>query len=214
MSQGVPTAQAADLSTESGGETKSERIIRLAGELFLEHGYDSVSINDIIEVAGGSKGTIYFNFGSKEKLFEAVIEKMCSEVTVKIDIRSSGTLEEQLTRIAYSFVNMVLTPEILKFHRLVTSMGRAFPEAGRLFYDTGPRTACGIIATWISLQQEKGLIRNDSDPFRLAILFHDMLIGDSIMRWQTSAVSEGQRLERIDETVALTVRVFLQGVVA
>lgn len=214
MSQGVPTAQAADLPTESDGETKSERIIRLAGDLFLEHGYDSVSINDIIEVAGGSKGTIYFNFGSKEKLFEAVIEKMCSDVTVKIDIRSSGTIEDQLTRIAYSFVNMVLTPEILKFHRLVTSMGRAFPEAGRLFYDTGPRTACGIIATWISLQQEKGLIRNDSDPFRLAILFHDMLIGDSIMRWQTSAVSEGQRLERIDETVALTVRVFLQGVAA
>lgn len=205
-----PRAEAAN-SRSNGDESKRDRIIRLAGELFLEHGYDNVSINDIIEVAGGSKGTIYFNFGSKEKLFEAVIERMCSDVTLKIDIRSTGALEDQLRRLAHSFVDIVLTERILKFHRLITFVGRSFPDAGRLFYDTGPRTACGIIASWISLQQERGLIRRDCDPFRLASLFHDMLIGDAMMRWLTSAGNDDEREKRVDETVELAVRVFLQG---
>jgi TetR/AcrR family transcriptional regulator, mexJK operon transcriptional repressor len=192
-------------------ESKRERIIRLAGALFLDRGYDAVSINDIIEVAGGSKGTIYSNFGSKEKLFEAVVEKMCHDVTIKIDTRSSGTLTEQLTRIGQSFVSMVISEPILQFHRLMTSIGRAFPEAGRLFYETGPRTAQGIIAAWIDHQQTMGNLRGDADPFRLAVLFHDMLIGEQMLIWLTSAVDESERVRRVDDTVALAVRVFLQG---
>ena len=80
--------------------SKRDKIVRSAAKLFLEKGYDNVSINDIIDVVGGSKGTIYSNFGSKEKLFEAVVEQMCSDVTVRIDTRLVGTVDEQLTRIA------------------------------------------------------------------------------------------------------------------
>ena len=129
--------------------SKRDKIVRSATKLFLEQGYDNVSINDIIDVVGGSKGTIYSNFGSKEKLFEAVVEQMCSDVTVRIDTRLVGTLDEQLIRIAQSFVAKVLSPQILTFHRLMTSIGRTFPAAGRLFYNTGPRTAYQIIAGWI-----------------------------------------------------------------
>ncbi len=45
--------------------------------------YDSVSINDIIEAAGGSEETIYSNFGNKKKLFEAVVQHMCAGVTIR-----------------------------------------------------------------------------------------------------------------------------------
>ncbi len=48
----------------------------------------------------------------------------------------------------------VLSTQILRFHRLMTSIGRAFPAAGRLFYDTGPRTAYQIIAEWIASHQK------------------------------------------------------------
>ena len=70
---------------------KREKIVRSAAKLFLEKGYDNVSINDIIDVTGGSKGTIYSNFGSKEKLFEAVVERMCADVTIRVDTRTGGT---------------------------------------------------------------------------------------------------------------------------
>lgn len=190
---------------------KRDRIVRSAAKLFLEKGYDSVSINDIIDVVGGSKGTIYSNFGSKEKLFEAVVEQMCSDVTIHIDTRPVGTIDEQLTRIAHSFVSTVLSPQILYFHRLMTSIGRSFPKVGRLFYDTGPRRVYRIVGDWIELHQKAGNIRDDIDPHRLATLFHDMLIGEHLLSWLTSSSSEKDRAKRIDQTVRLAVTVFLQG---
>jgi TetR/AcrR family transcriptional regulator, mexJK operon transcriptional repressor len=190
---------------------KRDKIVRSASKLFLERGYDSVSMNDIIDLVGGSKGTIYSNFGSKEKLFEAVVEQLCSDVTIHIDARPVGTVEEQLTRMAKSFVARVLSPQIMSFHRLVTSIGRTFPGAGRLFYNTGPRTAYQIITGWIALQQRSGNIRSDLDPHRLAVLFHDMLIGDQQLSWLTSASSDKGRDKRIDQTIRIAVTVFLQG---
>jgi TetR/AcrR family transcriptional regulator, mexJK operon transcriptional repressor len=191
--------------------SKRDKIVRSASKLFLEKGYDSVSMNDIIDLVGGSKGTIYSIFGSKEKLFEAVVEQLCSDVTVHIDARPVGTIEEQLTRIAKSFVARVLTPQIMSFHRLMTSIGRTFPVAGRLFYNTGPRTAYQIIAGWIAFQQRSGNIRGDLDPHRLAVLFHDMLIGDQQLSWLTSASSDKDRDKRINQTIRIAVAVFLQG---
>ncbi|WP_220229070.1 TetR/AcrR family transcriptional regulator [Flavimaribacter sediminis] len=200
-----------ELDRPAARESKRDRIIRIAGDLFLEKGYDNLTINEIIEATGGSKGTIYSKFGNKEKLLEAVVDKMCRDVTIRIEISRTGTLEDQLTRIGHSFLKRVLSPEILRFHRLMTSIGRQFPEAGRLFYDTGPRQACGIIASWIAHCQETGSIRDDEDPFHLAILFHDMLIGDQMLKWLTSAVDEETRVKRIDDTVRLAVKLFLQG---
>jgi AcrR family transcriptional regulator len=211
---------AAQAATDSNGPQaglrkrtakKREKIVRSAAKLFLERGYDSVSINEIIAVVGGSKETIYSNFGNKAKLFEAVVQQLCSDVTIRIDTRPVGTLEEQATRMARSFVSMVLTPQIISFHRLVTSIGREFPEAGRLFYRTGPETVYRIFAEWIALQQKNGNIRADRDPRRLAILLHDMLIGEQILSWLTSAASEKDRAKRIGQTVDLSVSVFLAG---
>ena len=209
-----PAAATSDARSKPGrkrADTKRDKIVRSAAKLFLEKGYDSVSINDIIDVVGGSKGTIYSNFGSKERLFGAVVEQMCADVTIRIDTRPVGTLDDQLTRIANSFVEKVLSQQILYFHRLMTSIGRTFPAAGRLFYDAGPRKAQQIIADWIALHQKAGNIRNDADPHRLAVLFHDMLIGEHQLSWLTSASSDKDRAKRVDQTVRLAVAVFLQG---
>ncbi len=208
-----PAATAAGRSPGVSPRTaiKREKIVRSAAKLFLERGYDSVSINDIIAQVGGSKETIYSNFGNKAKLFEAVVQQLCSDVTINIDTRPIGSLEEQATRIAHSFVAMVLTPQIISFHRLVTSIGRTFPAVGRLFYQTGPETVYRIFAEWIALHQQNGTIRTDQDARRLAILFHDMLIGEQILSWLTSASSQKARAKRIDQTVELAVSVFLRG---
>jgi TetR/AcrR family transcriptional repressor of mexJK operon len=192
-------------------DTKRDGIIRSAAELFLEKGYENVSIDDIIKVVGGSKATIYSNFGNKQKLFEAVVQQLCADVTIQIDTRPVGTLDEQLTRIAHSFLSKVLSPQILRFHRLMTSIGRTFPDAGRLFYDTGPRTVYRILAEWVALHQQKGNIRADLDAQRLAVLFHDMLIGEQLLSWLTSASSDKDRAKRVEQTVRLAVTVFLQG---
>jgi TetR/AcrR family transcriptional regulator, mexJK operon transcriptional repressor len=193
-------------------EARRERIVRMAAPLFLKNGYDNVSIDDIIDVVGGSKATIYAWFGGKEGLFEAVIRQECQDVTMAIHVDAGGSLEAQLTEIGHSFLAMVLSPPILEFHRLMVSIGRKFPEIGRLFYETGPASAYSIVATWIARQQKDGRIIEE-DPYRLAVLFLDMLIGEHQLSRLTS-MPRAARREKIAETVRLAVKLFLRGCAA
>src|SRR6266403_4293121 len=180
-------------------EQRRERIVRLAAPLFLKKGYDNVSIDEIIGVVGGSKATIYAWFGGKEGLFEAVVRQECQDVTMAIHVDATGSLEAQLTEIGHSFLARVLSPEILEFHRLMVSIGRKFPEVGRLFFETGPASAYNVVATWIRKQQRESCIFEE-DPYRLAVLFLDMLIGEHQLGRLTS-VPRTARREKIDETV-------------
>jgi TetR/AcrR family transcriptional regulator, mexJK operon transcriptional repressor len=193
-------------------EQRRERIVRLAAPLFLKKGYDNVSIDEIIGVVGGSKATIYAWFGGKEGLFEAVVRQECRDVTMAIHADATGSLEAQLTEIGQSFLAMVLSPPILEFHRLMVSIGRTFPEIGRLFYQTGPDSAYQIVATWIAKQQKEGRIIEE-DPYRLAVLFLDMLIGEHQLSWLTS-MPRAARRDKINETVRIAVKVFLRGCAA
>ena len=193
-------------------EQRRERIVRAAAALFLKKGYDNVSIDEIIGVAGGSKATIYAWFGGKEGLFEEMVRRECMDVTMAIHVDSAGSLEAQLTEIGHSFLAMVLSPPILEFHRLMVSIGRTFPETGRLFFETGPASAYSAVATWIAKQQKDGRI-GEEDPYRLAVLFLDMLIGEHQLSWLTSMPRAASR-EKIDETVRIAVKVFLRGCAA
>ena len=91
----APRHHVSRASRPKRSDAKRDKIVWAAAKLFLAKGYDSVSINDIIVVVGGSKSTIYSKFGNKEKLFEAVVAQMCSEVTIQIDTRPEGTLDQQ-----------------------------------------------------------------------------------------------------------------------
>ena len=194
-------------------EQRRERIVRLAAPLFLKKGYDNVSIDEIIGVVGGSKATIYAWFGDKEGLFEAVVRQECSDVVLAIHADPAGSLEAQLTEIGQSFLAMVLSPPILEFHRLMVSIGRTFPATGRLFYETGPASAYSIVASWVAKQQKEGRISQEEEPYRLAVLFLDMLIGEHQLSWLTG-MPRAARRDRIDETVQLAVKVFLRGCAA
>jgi TetR/AcrR family transcriptional repressor of mexJK operon len=193
-------------------DPRRERIVRTAAPLFLKKGYDNVSIDEIIALVGGSKATIYAWFGGKEGLFEAVIRQECADVVLAIHVDTTGDLEAQLTEIGQSFLAMVLSPPILEFHRLMVSIGRKFPEIGKLFFETGPASAYNLVATWISKQQRDGRII-EGDPYRLAVLFLDMLIGEHQLSALTG-LRRAARRDKIDETVRLAVKVFLRGCAA
>ena len=53
-------------------------ILAVAARLFSEGGFANVSIRDICETAGVTPPTVYYYFGNKGKLFQAVIRRMLS----------------------------------------------------------------------------------------------------------------------------------------
>ncbi len=54
-------------------EKTRQALINAAGELAAEHGINAVTTRAIANLAGENLGSIHYHFGSKEKLFEAVI---------------------------------------------------------------------------------------------------------------------------------------------
>jgi TetR/AcrR family transcriptional repressor of mexJK operon len=196
-------------ATGVAAELRREDIVRQVTPVFLERGYDNVSINEIVDIVGGSKTTIYSLFGGKEGLLEAVVRSMTSEVTFGIDINASGSLETQLTRIGNSFLKLVLSPRLLAFHRLMVSIGRTFPAAGNIFFESGPMTVASIVAGWIEKHQKQGAI-GEGDPRKLAQLFLDMLIGEHQLGWLTSHPGAAEP-RAVKETVRLAVQIFLKG---
>jgi TetR/AcrR family transcriptional regulator, transcriptional repressor for nem operon len=62
-----------------------EYIIEQAFSLFLSRSYEAVSINDISQAIGLTKGALYHHFTNKEELFKAVIDKylVLTEINVE-----------------------------------------------------------------------------------------------------------------------------------
>lgn len=58
-------------------EVTVEKILEVSERLFLEKGYDSTTIQDIVDELGGlTKGAIYHHFKSKEDIMDALCDRM------------------------------------------------------------------------------------------------------------------------------------------
>src|SRR4249919_4267819 len=95
-----------------GGRLTEERrreIVALVAPLFLERGYEQVSIDDIVERIGGSKRTLYERFGGKAGLFAIVISEYCASVHRDLfaGVDQNAGLEKQLTAIGKNFLSMI-----------------------------------------------------------------------------------------------------------
>lgn len=97
---GTAVLDEAELVVEASASRK--RIIDVAYDLFLAHGYSSVSMNQIAAAAQIKKPTLYHHFRDKEDLFVAIMlsgfERSRAEL---VEIMSSApTLREQLHIVA------------------------------------------------------------------------------------------------------------------
>ncbi len=59
-------------------EQTVEQILSISTKLFVEHGYDKTTIQDILDELKMSKGAIYHHFKSKEEILEAIINNRAS----------------------------------------------------------------------------------------------------------------------------------------
>jgi AcrR family transcriptional regulator len=119
-------------------DTRREIILGVAREVFLEDGYAASSMAKIASRLGGSKGTLYKYFKSKEELFEAFVRTNCDVhrkamedlVIEQSDIRGS------LTRLGRLFLDIVLADKNVRLYRVVVAESERTPEVGQWFYES------------------------------------------------------------------------------
>jgi AcrR family transcriptional regulator len=63
---------------------KQEVLLRAAGEEFATKGFESASINRIIQHSGMSKGSVYYYFEDKADLFATVLERSSKRILEEI----------------------------------------------------------------------------------------------------------------------------------
>lgn len=158
--------------------SKRDEILRVAGDLFIAQGFRRVSIDQIVEAVPISKPTLYAHFKDKSELFLAVIERRCGRLMgeMKATVESGETVEETLYSIGYRFLEMVLTPQSIQMHRILTAEIDAFPEVAKLFYHSGPQQMHRLLADYLILQHQKKKLRVP-DPELAADMFLSMIKG-------------------------------------
>ncbi len=72
-------ATAAPATKVRDAERSQAAILNAAERLFAEHGFEETSLGDIGAAAGLSRGTPSYFFGSKERLYLAVLERVFAE---------------------------------------------------------------------------------------------------------------------------------------
>jgi len=137
---------------------KRRAILTAGTEIFLELGFGAASMDSVARRAAVSKATVYKHFGSKEKLFAAIIETRCRALISPLltpEIRSNE-LEATLRAIADRFVELIMEESTLALYRVVIAEAPRFPELARVFYENGPERAIGSLADYLSEETARG----------------------------------------------------------
>src|SRR5215831_11028175 len=67
-------------------EKLGERILDVATQLFLSHGYGATSIDAVARRAGVSKRTFYHRYADKPALFSAVVHRVIERLRPPVDV--------------------------------------------------------------------------------------------------------------------------------
>ena len=133
----------------------------VAAEVFMEVGYSAASMSMIAARLGGSKGTLYNYFRSKEELFEAYIVRHCAWQQEAMDklYSQGGDVRLALMELGRSLLRHVLSGFGLRNFALVVSEADRAPEIGRLYYEAGPKRGIARLAEFITKSVQDGRLR-------------------------------------------------------
>ncbi|MFF5975450.1 TetR/AcrR family transcriptional regulator [Streptomyces sp. NPDC012769] len=118
---------------------KRQAIIDAALTEFLAEGYSAASMDAITQRSGVSKATIYKHFGSKERLFLAVIGGVLPKTYADLEpsnstLADAPDLRAALVRLTTDWARILLRPDIMSLRRLVIGEIDRFPQLGQLWY--------------------------------------------------------------------------------
>lgn len=167
-------------------QEKRDAILESAKAMFLEHGYSQTSMEMVAERAGVGKPTVYSHFGSKERLFDALIarrQEMLAPVLNSLQ-ESTGDPREDLLQFARKFHAMILTAESERWARLIISEASRHPELARKFFQAGPAKASRLIAEYLARQSSAGRLKID-DPRVATEHFMGLMMGLDLIRGLT-----------------------------
>ena len=193
------------------GERRRAAMLEAAKAVFIEQGYADATLDEVIRRSGGSRATLYKQFGDKEGLFAATIADICAKIVAPL-AGSTPDREPERVLLAFgrSFMAGLMEPSGLQLYRVLIGEAARFPELANAAYRAGPAVAAEELAKHLRRWIAQKRIRL-ANPDLAARQFLEMTKGDlhlrALLRLEPHP-TEGE----IDFCVRNAVRLFLEGI--
>lgn len=155
-------------------EVSESKVIEAATELFLAEGLTGVTVEDIALRAGVARRTVFNRFGSKEAIFDAVLDRHWARYDSALDTLGipddAMDVAEALRRIGQSIVEFNLTTRQADFARLVIAEGGRQPELVGKVFGRGRGRALEAFEAWLARMVDEGRL-GPLDPALAALQF-------------------------------------------
>lgn len=185
--------------------TKRQQLIDGAYKVFIEHGYEGASVDEIARSAGASKATLYSYFPDKRQLFEAVVQSRCTQLRTVICCGEPGMpIEAMLRRMAHTFASFLYSPAAQEMFRVCIAESGRFPDLGRAFYEAGPAQARARLVEFFQGAADRGDLAID-DPVVAADQFAALCKTGGFLRALLGAPpAEEAEIDRVAEEAVTT----------
>lgn len=195
------------------GAERVDRLQSTAADMFLNCGYEGVSVDGLIGRVGGSRRNVWGLYGGKQGLFVAAVQDMCNEIGAALaELPMAGAAaRDGLLLYGEKLLAMVLQPRKLAIHRLMVSEGQRFPEQARALCTTGRDQAIADLTRWMAERQARGELRADLAANDMAQHYLHLIVSGPQVRALVGELPPGWTPEGIAAHVASTVELFLHG---
>jgi AcrR family transcriptional regulator len=192
-------------------DARRDAILEVAEEVFLEEGFGAASMSTIAARLGGSKGTLYNYFKSKDELFEAYVLRRCvMNLDAIYDLPADGDqVEETLMRLGRAYLQRVLAEQNLRHFRLIVAEAERSPEIGKAFYEAGPARGAERLAERIGQWAALDRLEVD-DPMQAAHQFTGLCQNRYFKQRLCNAIPE-LTADQVEAEVASAVKTFLRA---
>ncbi len=133
-------------------EVRRQRILATAREMFLEHGFQVVSVDAIAAAAEVSNRTVYSHFPSKDELLWAIIRAEGEAIRPHFPSDMPKTLKQYrlgLSQFGIGLVSLLTSPSIIRLGNLMLSEANRHPTLAQAFYSWGPGKTRATLEQWI-----------------------------------------------------------------
>jgi AcrR family transcriptional regulator len=190
-------------------DLRRDAILEVARAVFAEEGYADASMSTIAARLGGSKGTLYNYFKSKEELFAAYIRDQCARFAEGLFETDDGAPDfaSQLSALGERFLSHLLSDWAVRTYQLVVAEARRNPDLAMVFYEAGPMEGLRRLTARLEEARARGAIVAD-DCGVAAEQFMVLCRGHLHFRYALNLIERPSEAE-IKATVEEAVRTFM-----
>jgi len=192
---------------------KRQAILAVALQVFREKGFSAASMAEISARLGGSKGTLYSYFKSKEELFDAVMLERAATIAAPLFavLQQESDAKKALRTFVHGVVRLIVSAEILDFRRIIIAEGFR-SDLGKRFYEKGTQPVWQKFAAFFASNVREGLFRQ-ADPWQAA-MHMEALCSAGIVQRQLEGAVDRVSDEAIGAAADAALDVFLRAYAA